>query len=173
LFAQKLGSIIVIKDFSLRISLFDDSSKQAMKMVHGTFKTCFDLSDKEPYRLNILLFGIFGDYKSQDSSHTNPHTSEHLPSLNSPNHIFGKQKLSYLQTAFLSPKSHSFFSAKGRVYPKIFSFRKVLIIMTFSNKMVLNWNRNYPFTAKNEKGLTVIIDAPLSLGGEKSAPFPI
>lgn len=45
--------------------------------------------------------------------------------------------------------------------------------MTFSNKMVLNWNGNYRFTAKNEKGLTVGFDAPLFFGGEESAPSPM
>ena len=45
--------------------------------------------------------------------------------------------------------------------------------MTFPNKMVLNWNGNYRFTAKNQKGLTVSFDAPLFFGGEESAPSPM
>jgi putative redox protein len=45
--------------------------------------------------------------------------------------------------------------------------------MTFSNKMVLNWNGNYRFAGKNEKGLTVSFDAPLFFGGEESAPSPM
>ncbi len=39
--------------------------------------------------------------------------------------------------------------------------------------MVLNWNGNYRFTGKNEKGLTVNFDAPLFFGGEESAPSPM
>lgn len=45
--------------------------------------------------------------------------------------------------------------------------------MTFSNKMVLNWNGNYRFTAKNEAGLTIKFDAPKFFGGEESAPGPM
>jgi putative redox protein len=40
-------------------------------------------------------------------------------------------------------------------------------------KMVLDWQGNYRFRAKNEKGLSVNFDAPLPNGGEETALSPM
>ena len=40
-------------------------------------------------------------------------------------------------------------------------------------KMVLDWQGNYRFTAKNEKGLYVNFDAPIPNGGEETALSPM
>jgi putative redox protein len=40
-------------------------------------------------------------------------------------------------------------------------------------KMVLNWQGNYRFIAKNEKGLSVDFDAPIQNGGEETALSPM
>ena len=40
-------------------------------------------------------------------------------------------------------------------------------------KMVLAWQGNYRFTAKNEKGLSVNFDAPIPNGGEETALSPM
>jgi putative redox protein len=45
--------------------------------------------------------------------------------------------------------------------------------MTLSKKMIVDWQGNYRLVAKNEKGLTVGFDAPISLGGEESALSPM
>ena len=40
-------------------------------------------------------------------------------------------------------------------------------------KMVVNWKTGYQLEAKNEKGLTVKFDAPLTHGGEEKALSPM
>jgi putative redox protein len=40
-------------------------------------------------------------------------------------------------------------------------------------KIVLNWNGNFRFEAKNEKGLSVSFDAPAKYGGEDTALTPM
>lgn len=40
-------------------------------------------------------------------------------------------------------------------------------------KIVLNWNGNFRFEAKTEKGLSVNFDAPAKYGGEDTAPAPM
>ncbi len=40
-------------------------------------------------------------------------------------------------------------------------------------KMILNWQGNYRFRAKNEKGLSVTFDAPIPNGGEETALSPM
>jgi putative redox protein len=45
--------------------------------------------------------------------------------------------------------------------------------MTLTKKIVIDWICNYRFIAKNEKGLSVNFDAPISFGGEESALSPM
>lgn len=45
--------------------------------------------------------------------------------------------------------------------------------MSSVKKMVLNWQGNYRFRAKNEKGLSVDFDAPIQNGGEETALSPM
>lgn len=45
--------------------------------------------------------------------------------------------------------------------------------MTFSHKMVMEWQGNYRIVAKNEKGNMVKFDAPIFFGGEESALSPM
>jgi putative redox protein len=40
-------------------------------------------------------------------------------------------------------------------------------------KMVINWQGNYRFTGKNEKGISVNFDAPKESGGEETALSPM
>jgi putative redox protein len=40
-------------------------------------------------------------------------------------------------------------------------------------KMILNWQGNYRFRAKNENGLSVDFDAPIPNGGEETALSPM
>ena len=40
-------------------------------------------------------------------------------------------------------------------------------------KMVLDWQGNYRFIAKNEKGLSINFDAPIPNGGEETALSPM
>jgi len=44
--------------------------------------------------------------------------------------------------------------------------------MSSIKKMVLNWQGNYRFRAKNEKGISVDFDAPIPNGGEETALSP-
>jgi putative redox protein len=45
--------------------------------------------------------------------------------------------------------------------------------MSSVKKMVLAWQGNYRFIAKNEKGLSVNFDAPIPNGGEETALSPM
>jgi putative redox protein len=45
--------------------------------------------------------------------------------------------------------------------------------MSSVKKMVLEWKGNYRLEARNEKGLSVSFDAPLSHGGEETALSPM
>src|SRR4030066_666065 len=45
--------------------------------------------------------------------------------------------------------------------------------MSSVKKMILDWQGNYRFTAKNEKGLSVSFDAPIVFGGEETALSPM
>jgi putative redox protein len=45
--------------------------------------------------------------------------------------------------------------------------------MSSIKKMILNWQGNYRFIAKNEKGLSVNFDAPIPNGGEETALSPM
>lgn len=45
--------------------------------------------------------------------------------------------------------------------------------MTFSHKMVMNWQGNFRLIAMNEKGLGVSFDAPKFIGGEETALSPM
>ena len=45
--------------------------------------------------------------------------------------------------------------------------------MSSSKKMVIDWNGNYRFVAKNEKGLKVNFDAPIAFWGAESALSPM
>jgi len=45
--------------------------------------------------------------------------------------------------------------------------------MSSVKKMVLDWQGNYRFIAKNEKGLSVNFDAPIPNGGEETALSPM
>jgi putative redox protein len=45
--------------------------------------------------------------------------------------------------------------------------------MTLLKKIVMDWQGNYRLVAKNEKGITVKFDAPISFGGEESALSPM
>ncbi len=45
--------------------------------------------------------------------------------------------------------------------------------MSSAKKMVLAWQGNYRFIAKNEKGLSVNFDAPIPNGGEETALSPM
>ena len=45
--------------------------------------------------------------------------------------------------------------------------------MPSAKKMVLVWQGNYRFIAKNEKGLSVNFDAPIPNGGEETALSPM
>jgi len=45
--------------------------------------------------------------------------------------------------------------------------------MSSVKKMVLAWQGNYRFIAKNEKGLSVNFDAPMPNGGEETALSPM
>ncbi len=45
--------------------------------------------------------------------------------------------------------------------------------MSSAKKMVLDWQGNYRCRAKNEKGLSVDFDAPISNGGEETALSPM
>ena len=45
--------------------------------------------------------------------------------------------------------------------------------MSSVKKMVLDWQGNYRFKAKNEKGLSVNFDAPMPNGGEETALSPM
>ena len=45
--------------------------------------------------------------------------------------------------------------------------------MSSVKKMILDWQGNYRFRAKNEKGLSVDFDAPISSGGEETALSPM
>ena len=45
--------------------------------------------------------------------------------------------------------------------------------MSSVKKMILDWQGNYRFTAKNEKGLSVSFDAPIPSGGEETALSPM
>src|SRR3989304_8929003 len=45
--------------------------------------------------------------------------------------------------------------------------------MSSVKKMVLDWQGNYRFIAKNEKGLSVSFDAPMPNGGEETALSPM
>ena len=47
------------------------------------------------------------------------------------------------------------------------------IVMYSEKKMVLNWEGNYRFEARNEKGLAVKFDAPIAHGGEETALSPM
>jgi putative redox protein len=46
-------------------------------------------------------------------------------------------------------------------------------VMSSVKKMILDWQGNYRFTAKNEKGLSVSFDAPIQNGGEETALSPM
>jgi putative redox protein len=45
--------------------------------------------------------------------------------------------------------------------------------MSSVKKMVLDWQGNYRFIARNEKGLSVNFDAPIPNGGEETALSPM
>lgn len=45
--------------------------------------------------------------------------------------------------------------------------------MHSQKKMVINWKTNYQLEARNEKGLSVKFDAPLTHGGEETALSPM
>lgn len=45
--------------------------------------------------------------------------------------------------------------------------------MSSEKKMVLDWNGNFRLEARNEKGLSVKFDAPVSHGGEETALSPM
>jgi len=45
--------------------------------------------------------------------------------------------------------------------------------MSSTKKMIVDWKGNYRLEAKNEKGLSVNFDAPLSHGGEETALSPM
>jgi len=45
--------------------------------------------------------------------------------------------------------------------------------MSSVKKMILDWQGNYRFTAKNEKGFSVSFDAPIPNGGEETALSPM
>jgi len=46
-------------------------------------------------------------------------------------------------------------------------------MMPSVKKMVLDWQGNYRFIARNEKGLSVNFDAPIPNGGEETAVSPM
>lgn len=45
--------------------------------------------------------------------------------------------------------------------------------MSSTKKMILGWKGNYRLEARNEKGLSVSFDAPISHGGEETALSPM
>jgi len=45
--------------------------------------------------------------------------------------------------------------------------------MYSEKKMTLDWKTNYQLEARNEKGISVKFDAPISHGGEETALSPM